>query len=138
VELKITTFQDEPMTFEEALMKRALNIINKMQLDHDKAQDNLMKSQDKQKARHKSTKGKINIGDKVLLHRTDLQNNLSAKLNEKWVGPFYVHNVLPNNVYKLRNLDGKLIKSVVHGNRLKLYHETPLEPIIIIDDGKRH
>jgi hypothetical protein len=35
VELKITTFQDEPMTFEEALMKRALNIINKMQLDRD-------------------------------------------------------------------------------------------------------
>ena len=81
---------------------------------------------------YKSTNNKLKIGDKVLLHRTDLQNNLSAKLMEKWIGPFYIHNVLPNNVYKLRNMDGKIIKGVIHGNRLKLFHEQILEPLVII------
>ena len=51
---------------------------------------------------------------------------------EKWIGPFYIHNVLPNNVYKLRNMDGKIIKGVIHGNRLKLFHEQILEPLVII------
>ena len=37
VDLKITTFQDEPMTFDEASMKRSFNIINKMRSDQDKA-----------------------------------------------------------------------------------------------------
>ena len=132
IDLKITTFSDEPITFDEALMKRTFQIINKMSQDQNKAYDNLVKSQDRQKSHHKLTNDKLKIGDKVLLHRTDLQNNLSAKLMEKWIGPFYIHNVLPNNVYKLRNIDGKLIKGVIHGNRLKLFHKQVLEPLIII------
>ncbi|GET56385.1 hypothetical protein RIR_jg37062.t1 [Rhizophagus irregularis DAOM 181602=DAOM 197198] len=31
-----------------------------------------------------------------------------------------------------KNLDGKLVKHVIHGNRLKKYHEQKLEPIVII------
>ena len=55
---------------------------------------------------------------------------------EKWVGPYYIHNVLPNNVYKLRDLQEKLIKSVVHGNRLKPFHKTTLSPIVVIDNNE--
>ncbi|GET53604.1 Tkp3 protein [Rhizophagus irregularis DAOM 181602=DAOM 197198] len=55
-----------------------------------------------------------------------------SKLENKWIGPYFIHEVLNDNVYKLRNLDGKLVKHVIHGNRLKKYHERRLEPIIII------
>ena len=40
---------------------------------------------------------------------------------------------MQDNVYKLRTLDGNLVKNVIHGNRLKIYHERKLEPIIIIE-----
>ena len=58
---------------------------------------------------------------------------MSAKLESQWIGPYYVHNVLDQNVYKLRNMNGKLVKGVIHRNRLKLYHEQQLEPIILIE-----
>ena len=48
------------------------------------------------------------------------------------MGPYYIHNVLKDNVYKLRTLDGKLVRNVVHGNRLKLYHEKKVKPIVLI------
>ncbi|GBC53478.1 hypothetical protein RIR_jg19197.t1 [Rhizophagus irregularis DAOM 181602=DAOM 197198] len=76
---------------------------------------------------------KLKIGDQVLVERTWLKNNFSAKLENKWIGPYFIHEVLNDNVYKLRNLDGKLVvKHVIYGNRLKKYHERRLEPIVIV------
>ncbi|CAB4390101.1 unnamed protein product [Rhizophagus irregularis] len=76
---------------------------------------------------------KLKIGDQVLVERTWLKNNFSAKLENKWIGPYFtIHEVLNDNVYKLRNLDGKLVKHVIHGNRLKKYHERRLKPIVIV------
>ena len=48
---------------------------------------------------------------------------MSAKLESQWISPYYVHNVLDQNVYKLHNINRKLVKGVIHRNRLKLYHE---------------
>ena len=58
---------------------------------------------------------------------------MSAKLESQWIERYYIHNVLEQNVYKLRNMNGKLVKGVIHGNRLKLYHEQRLEPIVLIE-----
>ena len=58
---------------------------------------------------------------------------MSAKLQEKWIGPYFIHKVLENNVYKLKHMNGKLVKNVINGNRLKLYKESSLEPIVIIE-----
>ena len=58
---------------------------------------------------------------------------MSAKLESHWIGPYYIHNVLEQNVYKLRNMHGKLVKGVFHGNRLKIYHEQQLQPMVLID-----
>jgi hypothetical protein len=66
------------------------------------------------------------------VERTWLKNNFSAKLEDKWIGPYFIHEVLKDNVYKLRTLEGKLVKSVIHGNRLKKYHEKQLIPVVII------
>ena len=42
-----------------------------------------------------------------------LKNNFSTKLENKWIGPYYIHNVLKDNVYKLRTLDSKSVKNVM-------------------------
>jgi hypothetical protein len=47
------------------------------------------------------------------VERTWLKSNFSAKLENKWIGPYYIHNVLKDNVYKLRTWDGKLVKNVM-------------------------
>jgi len=135
VDLKITTYQKTPVNYDEALTRRAYEIINRMNNEQIKARENIEKGQEQQKSRHKEKSTKLKIGDKVLVHRTNLQTNFSAKLEEKWIGPYYIHDVLPRNVYKLRNLDGKLVKNVIHGNRLKLFHEQNLTPIVLIEDN---
>jgi hypothetical protein len=61
-----------------------------------------------------------------------LKNNFSAKLEDKWIGSYFIHEVLKDNVYKLRTLKGKLVKHVIHDNRLKKYHEKQLIPVVII------
>lgn len=133
VELKVITFQEPKMTFEETLRQRTIDIMEKWDSDKNKALDNIEKGQEKQKKRFNKRSQKLKIGDKVLVHRTDLQNNMSAKLNEQWIGPYFIHDVLEHNVYKLRNMDGKLVKNVINGNRLKLYYEQQLKPMIIIE-----
>ncbi|PKB94456.1 hypothetical protein RhiirA5_438741 [Rhizophagus irregularis] len=66
---------------------------------------------------------KLKIGDQVLVERTWFKNNFSVKLENKWIGPYFIHKIFNDNVYKLRNLDEKLVKHVIHGNRLKKYYE---------------
>ena len=39
-----------------------------------------------------------------------------AKLQEKWIGPYFIHKVFDNNVYKLRNMNGKLMKNLINEN----------------------
>jgi len=134
IDLKITTYQKTPINYDEALTKRTYEIINKMNNEQIKARENIEKGQEQQKSRHKKESTKLKIGDKVLVHRTNLQTNFSAKLEEKWIGPYYIHDVLQRNVYKLRNLDGKLVKNVIHGNRLKLFREQNMTPIVLIEN----
>ena len=81
---------------------------------------------------HGKISEKFKIGDRVLLFRNQLQGNLSAKLEEKWIGPYYIHEIFAANNYKLRTLEGRLVKNTVHGERLKLYWEQALEPLVIV------
>ena len=60
-------------------------------------------------------------------------NNFSSKLEDKWTEPYFIHDILENNVYKLRTIEGRLVKNVVYGNRIKIYRELQLEPIVFIN-----
>ena len=60
--------------------------------------------------------------------------NFSAKLEDKWIGPYFIHEVLQDNVYKLRTMEGKRIKNVIHDNRLKKYVERRRKPYIFIEN----
>ncbi len=106
------------MEEENPLLARIYQLIENMETDRQLVQDKIDKEQQKQKSRYdqQGISEKLNIGDKVLVERTWLKTNFSAKLEEKWIGPYFIHNVLKDNVYKLRTLEGRLVKNVIHGN----------------------
>jgi hypothetical protein len=66
----------------------------------------------------------FHIGDKVLR----INDAKTAKLDPTWEGPYFVHQVLPHEVYKLRKLNGKLVRNLENGDRLKHYKERALPP----------
>ncbi|CAG8502581.1 14067_t:CDS:2 [Dentiscutata erythropus] len=51
-------------------------------------------------------------GDQVLVYKASQQYSKSHKLYPKWKGPFVVHKVLEKGVYKLRSVNGKIIKTL--------------------------
>ena len=53
------------------------------------------------------------------------------KLEDRWNGPYYIHDDLGNGVYKLRTMDRKILKVPINGSRLKPYHQKPLPELII-------
>lgn len=99
------------------------------------AQQNIEKAQEKQKQYH--DKGlkveKFNIGDKVLLYESAKAKVHGNKFREKWTGPYYIHDSITPGAYKLRTLEGKVLRRTINTDRLKRYFERPIwEPQIYI------
>ena len=89
------------------------------------AKDNIIENQATMKQYFdKKTKNiKYKINDIVLLHNTRNTYDLPRKLSQNFLGPFYIHEVLPNNAYRLRHFaTGKQVKFPVNSRRLKLAH----------------
>jgi hypothetical protein len=118
----------------DPMQKRIYQLIIELEEERNTVFQRIEKEQFKQKQNHdkQGISEKLKIGDQVLVERTWLKNSFSAKLEDKWIGPYFIHEVLKDNVYKLRTLEGKLVKNVIHGNRLKKYHEKQLIPVVII------
>ena len=62
---------------------------------------------------------------------------MSTKLQDKWVGPYYIHDKQSNGTYKLRAIEGQKIKNFINGNRLKLYTERRKIPEIFIENSNQ-
>jgi hypothetical protein len=105
-----------------------LNHVEK-QLDHlpiirNTVQKQLQIEQQKQKDRHdKKLKRLISyhIGDKVLYFEAAKDKTHTGKLDPKWKGPYYIHDIIGNGAYKIRQLDERLLKAPVNGSLLKKY-----------------
>jgi hypothetical protein len=79
-------------------------------------------------------KSKFNIGDQVLLYNAAKEKQWSGKLQDKWKGPYYIHQTIKNGSYKLKELDGRILKIPVNGELLKIYYNREnFEPMIWID-----
>ena len=92
------------------------------------AQQKIKEIQQKQTKRHDQKLKKIvqyNIGDKVLKYRANKEKQWSGKLEPKWLGPYYIHNILINGSYKLRTTEGQVLVTPVNGNLFKLYWDQP-------------
>ncbi|CAH1763769.1 2246_t:CDS:2 [Entrophospora sp. SA101] len=107
VELQIPTYPTEIGSEEELLLKRVYELIGNLPEKRVNERENISRSQEKQKERYdkKVVEQKFYIGDKVLLYR-----NPAKKLEEKWEGPFYIHDIGLNGTYQLRNVEGKVRK----------------------------
>src|SRR5437762_3201173 len=64
-----------------------------------------------------------NIGDKVLLKDAAKEKQWSGKLALKWKGPYYIHEEIGKGAYKLRTLDGKVLKTSHNVKHIKKYFE---------------
>jgi hypothetical protein len=133
IELKIPIEKGD--NTEDVLMERLYHLIDTLEEDRQEVVQRVQLEQVKQKNRHDQQKvsKQLQIGEKVLVERTWLKTNFSSKLEDKWTGPYFVHEAIGDNVYKLRTMEGKMVKNVVHGNRLKLYKERTLEPYVVIN-----
>jgi hypothetical protein len=61
-------------------------------------------------------------GDLVLYCKNFMDNRQVEKLGSKWKGPFIIHHIIGNGNYKLRNLEGKILKTSINKSCLKIYN----------------
>ena len=94
------------------------------------------KTQSKQKDFHDrkfKRKDNFHIGEKVLYYNVTKEKQWSGKLEDKWKGLYYIHEVLLNGSYKIKELDGRILKTPVNGEWLKLYNSREnFEPMVVI------
>jgi hypothetical protein len=107
---------------------RLRQLIDNVPQIRQKARNEVLQAQTKQKDRHDAKLKKPTgflIGDKVLYFKVAQNQSHSGKLNPKWKGPYYIHDVLPHGTYKLRTMEGQVLSAPINGNLLKIYHELP-------------
>lgn len=116
--------------------------INHLPIIRCNAQQTIKTDQQKQKERHdaKLTKeAQFYIGDKVLYYRAMLDKQWSNKLSPRWKGPYYIHDIIGNGAYKLRELAGKILKTPVNGDLLKIYKDRQnWQPAVVISQNAQN
>ena len=127
----------EENDFEWDLEEHVKLITERLHHVHMIAKQNINKAQIDQKERYdKKVKPiQFKIGEQVLLRESHHENVHGDKFREKWSGPYFVHQVWKNGVYKLRETEStRILRPPINGNRLKKYHDRPAwEPSIWIN-----
>src|SRR5436305_13623854 len=106
---------------ENAIIRRTYDLIN-LKDEQMKALNNIEKSQVQQKRRHDikiKEETKFGIENKVLLKDAAKEKQWSGKLSQKWKGPYYIHDIIGKGAYKLRTIDGKVLRTPHHIKHLK-------------------
>ena len=102
------------------------DLVSKLKLIREIATENRERAQIKQKNYYDQNTRVPDYkqGDKVWLSVRKYPIGVSPKLCDKWDGPFFVTREGANSTYKLtRCSNNKPIKSYIHANRLKHYHD---------------
>ncbi len=108
-----------------AIMKRLYDLVELTE-ERSQALGNIKKSQEQQKRRHDGRikeETKFEIGMKVLLKDAAKEKQWSGKLSQKWKGPYYIHEIVGGGAYKLRTLEGKVLKTSRNVKHLKKYFD---------------
>ena len=66
---------------------------------------------------------RFEIGIKVLLKDAAKKKQWSGKLSSKWKGPYYIHDIVGGGAYKIRTLEGKVLKASYNVKHLKRYFD---------------
>src|SRR5437762_1963245 len=108
-----------------AIMKRLYDLVELTE-ERSQALGNIKKSQEQQKRRHDGRikeETKFEIGMKVLLKDAAKEKQWSGKLSSKWKGPYYIHDIVGGGAYKIRTLEGKVLKTSRNVKHLKKYFD---------------
>ena len=95
------------------------------------------KSQEKQKKYHdkkiKRKQEEFEIGEKVLYYNAAKEKQWSGKFEDKWKGPYYIQQKLLNGSYKIKEINGRVLKTPVNGELLKRYNSREeFEPYVVV------
>ena len=99
--------------------------INQAHYARELVRKNILESQAEMKRYFDKTAKNIKyeLNDLVLLHNTRTTHGSPKKLSQSYLGPFFIHRVLPNNAYRLVHYQtGQELRFPVNGRRLKLAH----------------
>jgi hypothetical protein len=122
---------------ENNLITRLYTIIDDLPKERGKAQIRIAQQQQKQKERHDRnivTPVTYEIGDRVLVYDAAKHTSHTGKLNPKWKGPYFIHDIVNPSVYKLRTLNGQVLRTPFNGSLLKKYYDKATwKPQIIIE-----
>lgn len=125
VEFAVKTVQAEcsDQNWQDDLLERIHTLTGKVIGDRLETQDIIYQAQQKQIQRHNEDLREISfkIGDLVLLYQSKFKGK--QKLQERWKGPYYIQEVVGNGAYKLRTIEGKILKVPVNSERLKIYNQ---------------
>ncbi|GET57230.1 uncharacterized protein K02A2.6-like [Rhizophagus irregularis DAOM 181602=DAOM 197198] len=108
------------------LADRVKTLIEELPVIRRKIKENVEEAQEKQKQQHDKRgirKPKFEIGEKVLLYEAWREKQWSGKLQNKWKGPYLIHEEFGNGAYKLKELDGRILKTPQNGEWLKKFYD---------------
>jgi hypothetical protein len=129
---------DTDEILQPTILERLYTLLEELPQEQEQARRNIHKGQQRQKQRfdQKVTKHrKFKIGEKVLMYDAARDKHFTGKLKPKWKGPFYIHDVFPNDVFKLRTMEGKVLAAPINLFLLKPYFDRATwEPIIHIQE----
>ena len=108
------------------LLNSTVALIELQEDYHAKAMQNIVRAQERQQKqydRKHNTNTMLKVGDKVLKENSRNQHRMGGKLDNRWTGPFIIHDDLGKGRFRLKTSAGKPLKQTIHCARLKLYHE---------------
>lgn len=130
---RLTTDKDENRI---TLLQRMEEILHLSEV-HEEVKKNIGVAQQKQKDYHDKTvkrAQRFEVGDKVLLYKSNLEKQWSKKLDERWKGPYEIAEECGKGSYWLKEVNGKMLKTPQNGKNLKKYFERNQgEPRIVIN-----
>jgi hypothetical protein len=122
---------------EENILDRLFSLVYSLPHVRESVSQQVKQVQQKQKRQYdkKITRTQsYKIGDKVLMYHAAKEKQWSGKLDPKWKGPYYIHQILQNGAYKLKELTGQVLSTPVNAKLLKIYRERDWDPVVLIDN----
>lgn len=116
--------------FDAILRHRTIHQIYNLNRIREMAVQNIQRAQETQKKQienkildeRKELKPPFKLGDIILIYRDYLSTSWSAKLQDKWEGPYIIQHILGKGTYHIKSMDPHDTKlRRIHGNRMKPY-----------------
>src|SRR5439155_22059568 len=129
--------QHEPITQEideEAILNRISQVIDILEPTLELVKQNIARSQQDQRDRNQAASSAVQFIEGDLVLKFKHAKEKKSKFQVKWVGPYTVYKVYQNRAYKLRSMNGQVMKSSTNGCDLRKYNiRELLEPVVIIE-----